>query len=192
MQQRCCSVKKICPCSELLVLSFAPRGFSPGTPVFPSPQKPAFPNSNSIRNQVDEEVLCACATSKSLFIIYLFIYFIIKCISTPSSELVECLTRSTCGQNPVFQVGPRIFKVQEIESKFLKGIKISSKYHMVPFWKIDQNYARNDNYAKNNAIKIYQSLMLLGFNMFFTCWYHHLVGPLFGSKGSRGCKGCQA
>ena len=25
-----------------LVLSFAPRGFPPGTPVFPSPQKPAF------------------------------------------------------------------------------------------------------------------------------------------------------
>ena len=29
---------------------FAPRGFSPGTPVFPSPQKPTFPNSNSIWN----------------------------------------------------------------------------------------------------------------------------------------------
>ena len=30
----------------LFVLSFAPRGFSPGTPVFPSPQKPTLPNSN--------------------------------------------------------------------------------------------------------------------------------------------------
>ena len=39
----------------LLVLSFAPRGFSPGTPVFPSPQKPTLPNSNSTRNQVDED-----------------------------------------------------------------------------------------------------------------------------------------
>ena len=28
----------------------APRGFSPGTPVFPAPQKPALPNFNSIRN----------------------------------------------------------------------------------------------------------------------------------------------
>ena len=37
---------------------FAPRGFSPGTPVFPSPQKPAFPNYNVARNQVDEEPLC--------------------------------------------------------------------------------------------------------------------------------------
>ena len=66
-------VHAICGLSLLLVLSFAPRGFSPGTPVFPSPQKPTFPNSNSTRNQVDEEPLCGCATSKSLFI-YLFIY----------------------------------------------------------------------------------------------------------------------
>ena len=32
----------------LLVLVLAPRGFSPGTLVFPSPQKLAFANSNSI------------------------------------------------------------------------------------------------------------------------------------------------
>ena len=54
--------------SLLFVLSFALRGFSPGPPVFPSPQKPTFPNSNSTRNQVDEEPLCGFATSKSLFI----------------------------------------------------------------------------------------------------------------------------
>jgi len=36
--------------SLLLGLSFAPSGFSPGTPVFPSPQKPTLPNSNSIWN----------------------------------------------------------------------------------------------------------------------------------------------
>ena len=41
------------------------RGFSQATPVFLSPQKPTFPNSNSIRNRVDEEPLCGCATSKS-------------------------------------------------------------------------------------------------------------------------------
>ena len=41
----------ICGLSLLLVLYSAPRGFSPGTPVFPSPQKPTFPNSNSIRTQ---------------------------------------------------------------------------------------------------------------------------------------------
>ena len=66
-------VDAICGLSLLLVFSFAPIGFSPGIPVFPSPQKSPFPNSNSTRNQVDEEPLCGCATSKSLFI-YLFIY----------------------------------------------------------------------------------------------------------------------
>ena len=38
----------ICGLSLLLVLFLAPRCFSPGTPVFPSPQKPTFPNSNLI------------------------------------------------------------------------------------------------------------------------------------------------
>ena len=33
----------ICGLSLLLVLVLAPRSFSPGTPVFPSPQKPTFP-----------------------------------------------------------------------------------------------------------------------------------------------------
>ena len=69
------SVDAICGLSLLLVLSFALRGFSLGTPVFPSPQKPTFLNSNSTRNHVDKEPLCGCATSKSLFI-YLFILFI--------------------------------------------------------------------------------------------------------------------
>ena len=53
----------ICGLILLLFFSFAPRGFSPGTPVFLSPQKPTFPNST--RNQVDEEPLCGNATSKS-------------------------------------------------------------------------------------------------------------------------------
>ena len=69
-------VDAICGLSLLLVLSFAPRGFSPGTPVFPSPQKPAFPNSNSARNQVDEEPLCECATSKSLFILFIYLFIL--------------------------------------------------------------------------------------------------------------------
>ena len=38
----------ICGLSLLLVLVLAPRGFSPGTPVFPSPQKPTLLNFNSI------------------------------------------------------------------------------------------------------------------------------------------------
>ena len=53
------------------VFSFlAPSGFSPlaGTLVFPSRQKPTFPNSNSTRNQVHEEPPSRRATSKSLFL----------------------------------------------------------------------------------------------------------------------------
>ena len=38
----------ICGLSLLLVLVLAPRGFSPGTPVFLSPQKPIFLHSNSV------------------------------------------------------------------------------------------------------------------------------------------------
>ena len=71
-------VDAICGLSLLLVLSFAPRGFCPGTLVFPCPQKPTFPNINSTMNQVDEEPLCGCTTSKSLFI-YLFIYLCFTC-----------------------------------------------------------------------------------------------------------------
>ena len=52
--------------SLLLVLSFLREVFLRVlTPVFPSPQKPPFPNSNSTRNQVDEEPLFGRTTSKS-------------------------------------------------------------------------------------------------------------------------------
>ena len=64
-------IDAICGLSLLFVLSLAPRGFSLGTPVLPSPQKPTFPNYNSTRNQVDEELLCGCANSKSLLLLLL-------------------------------------------------------------------------------------------------------------------------
>ena len=51
---------------------------SPGTPIFPSPKKPTFLNSNSTRNQVDEEPLCGCANSKSSFIRFNVFYLVIK------------------------------------------------------------------------------------------------------------------
>ena len=59
-----------CGPGSILLLGryFAPRG----SPVFPSPQKPTSPNSNSTRNQVDQETLSVCATSKLFFICYLF------------------------------------------------------------------------------------------------------------------------
>ena len=66
-------VDALCGLSLSLVLFLAPRGFSLGTLVLRSSQKTTLPNSNSTRNQVDEEPLCGCPSSKSLFI-YLFIY----------------------------------------------------------------------------------------------------------------------
>ena len=42
----------------LLVLSFAPRGFCPGTTVFPSPQNPTFPNSNSTSRRKTTMWMC--------------------------------------------------------------------------------------------------------------------------------------
>ena len=42
-----------------------------GTPVFPSPQKATFPNSNSTRNQVDKEPLNGCALSLNHYITFI-------------------------------------------------------------------------------------------------------------------------
>ena len=72
-------VDAICGLSLLLVLSFAPRGFSPGTPVFPSPQKPNFSNFQFDQESGDEEPVCGCVISKSLFI-FLFIHLFIATI----------------------------------------------------------------------------------------------------------------
>ena len=69
----------ICGLSLLFVLSFALRGFSLGTQVFPSPQIPTFSNSNSTRNQVDEEPLCVCPTSKYSLFIYIYLYLSAFC-----------------------------------------------------------------------------------------------------------------
>ena len=65
-------VDAICGLSLLLVLSLAPRGFSPGTPVFPSPQKPTFTNSNSTRNQVDEEPLWICYLQIVIYLLFIY------------------------------------------------------------------------------------------------------------------------
>ena len=87
-------VDAICVLSLLLFPSFAPRGFSPGTTVFPSPKKPTLPNSNSTRNQVDEEPLCGCATFKSLFISSL-LYHPILSVITEYMTLTRTLLGST-------------------------------------------------------------------------------------------------
>ena len=68
------------------------RFFFSATPVFPSPQKPKFPNSNSTRHQVDEEPICGCVTSKSL----LFHYFVVKTISNTKLNRKPGLSSRKC------------------------------------------------------------------------------------------------
>ena len=48
----------ICGQSLYLLLVLALRCFSPGAPVFPSPQKPTHPNSNSILEVSPISILC--------------------------------------------------------------------------------------------------------------------------------------
>ena len=59
--------------SLLLVFVLVPRGFSPGTPVCPSPQKPTFLNSNSIWTWWTKRHY-GCATAYFHLFIYLFIH----------------------------------------------------------------------------------------------------------------------
>ena len=62
---------------SLLVVLLAPRGFSPATPVFPSPQEPTFPNSNSNSDPDSEatvsrnRLLSVTFLKQSRFIFYL-------------------------------------------------------------------------------------------------------------------------
>ena len=72
-------VDALCGLSLLLVLSLPPRGFSPGTPVFPSPQKPTLPNSNSIwnaRTRLNEFIwtLKCFVGKKAIYIFFFFFY----------------------------------------------------------------------------------------------------------------------
>ena len=67
-----------CGLRLLLVLSIAPRGFSQGTPVFPSPQKPTFPNSNSTSwNQVDEEPHVDVLPADRLLLLLLLLLYLV-------------------------------------------------------------------------------------------------------------------
>ena len=52
---------------SLLVLYSAPTVFSPGTPVFPSPQKPTFPNSNLILECTD---ISECVLVNSSLVVF--------------------------------------------------------------------------------------------------------------------------
>ena len=80
-------VDAICGLSLLLVLSLALRGFSPGTPVFPSPQKPTLPNSNSIwnaRTRLNEFIwtLKCFLGKKAIYnFFFFFFFFYSSCLS---------------------------------------------------------------------------------------------------------------
>ena len=65
----------ICGLSLLLVLILAPRGFSLGTPVFSSPQKPTLLNVNLIwtLRATGLSVIAGCQVSPSLNKVDLFI-----------------------------------------------------------------------------------------------------------------------
>ena len=60
-----------CGPGSILLLGryFAPRGSA----VFPSPQKPAFPNSNSTRNHVDQETLMYVLPPNCLLFVICFL-----------------------------------------------------------------------------------------------------------------------
>ena len=67
-------------------LLFSERFFS-GYSSFPLSPKTTFPNFNSTRNQVGEEPLCGCATSKSLFILF---YLYMKAKLYPDTNSYIC------------------------------------------------------------------------------------------------------
>ena len=81
-------VDAICGLSLLLVLSLAPRGFSPGTLVFPSPQKPTLSNSNSIwnaRTHLNEFIwTLKCFVGKKA------IYNFLHCTFQVTSKIIYC------------------------------------------------------------------------------------------------------
>ena len=108
-------VDAICRVSLLLVLSFAPRGFFFRVLGFPLSSKTNIPSSSLTRNQVDEEPLSGCATSKSksLFIysftysfIYLFISRIIK---------ISCMN---CYDVRFWR--PSLYQFKQIDKKYLR------------------------------------------------------------------------
>ena len=68
----------ICGLSLFLVLFSARELFSPGTPVFPSPQKPTFPNSSSIRifQWTNSHYLWRCHLNSYFIFFSIFIFHI--------------------------------------------------------------------------------------------------------------------
>ena len=123
----------ICGLKLFLVPYFAPRGLSPGTPVFPSLQKPAFPNSNSTQNQVDEEPLCGCVTSKSLFILCYFILFVF--MERIQTAFIASVAVSNC-------TVPKPLDLWS-ESKFISARTTLPEKHSSPSRHVSMLFAKN-------------------------------------------------
>ena len=94
----------ICWLSLLLVLVLAPRGFSPGTPVFSSPQKPTIPNSNSIWIIGKHFIMTSgsgdCASTPRVNDIK-FDYLIIYYLYLPVVLILHDLTKANLAISPV-------------------------------------------------------------------------------------------
>ena len=107
-------VDAICRVSLLLVLSFSPRGFFPCTRF-----SPLLKNQHSkfslTRNQVDEEPLSGCATSKSksLFI-YSFTYSFIY-LSISRIIKISCMN---CYDVRFWR--PSLYQFKRIDKKYLR------------------------------------------------------------------------
>ena len=79
-----------------------------------------FTNSNSTRNQVDEEPLCGCATWKSLTI--LFIYFMATLLSPPKH------INSDWVRDCQYDVTSRVSDFQSLSKRRIKISNLSRKY----------------------------------------------------------------
>jgi len=89
----------ICGLSLLLVLVLALGGFFPGTPVFPSPQKPTFPNSNSIWTQWKKNHLVDPLLIPIYFIYYLFYSSYLTYLNSPIRPAGVVFVSAGCTPN---------------------------------------------------------------------------------------------
>ena len=101
-------VHAICGLSLLLVLSLAPRGFSLGTPVFPSPYKPTLSNSNLIWNawtRFSYELLCFVGKQA----IFYLLYATTKWVYEPARTSADQFTTAKTAWRPMRDFSHEIF-----------------------------------------------------------------------------------
>ena len=108
----------ICGLSLLLVLYSAPRGFSPGTPVFPSHQKPTLLNSNSIRKQWMKSHLVEMPLQIPIIII---IIIIITLSIRSGVRLIEVFNNRNQPNTIYFSVRVRLMEVSAEQGFVIKG-----------------------------------------------------------------------